>query len=153
ALLVFIGVQMVNLGHVRRVDGHGEVPVYVVTMAMVIVLGLAEGVLGGLALAMLVALRRLTRVTVRTRELPDGRHHATISGSLTFLGVPRLTQELRAIPPGTAVDLDLNIDFMDNAAFEAIHSWRLDHERLGGTVDIDELHEEWYTVAASGVRI
>lgn len=153
ALLVFIGVQMVNLGHVRKVHGHGEVPVYVVTMAMVIVLGLAEGVLGGLALAMLVALRRLTRVTVRTRELPDGRHHATISGSLTFLGVPRLTQELRAIPPGTAVDLDLNIDFMDNAAFEAIHSWRLDHERLGGTVDIDELHEEWYTMAASGVRI
>lgn len=153
ALLVFIGVQMVNLGHVRKVHGHGEVPVYLATMAAVILLGLAEGVLFGLALAALMALRRLTRVTVRTRRHPDGRHHATICGSLTFLGVPRLTQELRAIPPGVAVDLDLNIDFMDNAAFEAIHAWRLEHERLGGTVDIDELHDEWYTMAASGVRM
>ncbi|MEU4578481.1 bifunctional SulP family inorganic anion transporter/carbonic anhydrase [Nonomuraea sp. NPDC023979] len=153
ALLVFIGVQMVNLGHVRKVHGHGEVPVYMVTMAGVVVLGLAEGVLFGLALAALLALRRLTWVTVRTRQEAGGRHHATISGSLTFLGVPRLTQELRAIPAGASVDLDLNIDFMDNAAFEAIHSWRLDHERSGGTVDIDELHDEWYTLAASGARM
>ncbi|MFB4285396.1 MULTISPECIES: SulP family inorganic anion transporter [unclassified Nonomuraea] len=153
ALLVFIGVQMVNLGHIRKVHGHGEVPVYVVTMAAVILLGLAEGVLAGLALAALLALRRLTWVTVRKREDRDGRLHVTISGSLTFLGVPRLTHELRTIPAGTPVDLDLNIDFMDNGAFEAIHSWRLDHERMGGAVVIDELHDEWYALAASGARM
>ncbi|MFC5828984.1 SulP family inorganic anion transporter [Nonomuraea insulae] len=152
ALLVFIGVQMVNLGHIRKVHGHGEVPVYVVTMVAVILLGLAEGVLAGLALAALLALRRLTWVTVLKREERDGRLNVTISGSLTFLGVPRLTHELRTIPAGSAVDLDLNIDFMDNGAFEAIHSWRLDHERMGGTVDIDELHDEWYGLAASGAR-
>lgn len=153
ALLVFIGVQMVNLGHVKKVHGHGEVPVYVMTMVTVILLGLAEGVLAGLALAALLALRRLTWVTVLKREDRDGRLHVTISGSLTFLGVPRLTHELRTIPAATPVDLDLNIDFMDNAAFEALHSWRLDHERMGGTVDIDELHDEWYTLAASGARM
>ncbi|MEU6779633.1 bifunctional SulP family inorganic anion transporter/carbonic anhydrase [Nonomuraea angiospora] len=153
ALLVFIGVQMVNLGHVRKVHGHGEVPVYVVTMVTVIALGLAEGVVVGLILAALLALRRLTWVTVLKRDGGDGRLHVTVSGSLTFLGVPRLTHDLRTIPPATAVDLDLNIDFMDNAAFEAIHSWRLDHERMGGTVDIDELHDEWYTLAASGARM
>ncbi|WSG17152.1 SulP family inorganic anion transporter [Nonomuraea sp. NBC_01738] len=153
ALLVFIGVQMVNLGHVRKVHGHGEVPVYIVTMAGVIILGLAEGVLVGLGLAALMALRRLTWVTVNVRPELDGRFHVTISGSLTFLGVPRLTQELRAIPTGADVDLDLNIDFMDNAAFETIHNWRADHERLGGTVDIDEIHDEWYSLAASGSRM
>src|SRR6185437_13271763 len=105
--------------------------VYVVTMLAVILLGLAEGVLAGLALAALLALRRLTWVTVTKRQDHDGRVHVTISGSLTFLGVPRLTRELRTIASGAAVDLDLNIDFMDNAAFEAIHSWRLDHERMG----------------------
>ncbi|HEX4818291.1 MAG TPA: SulP family inorganic anion transporter [Nonomuraea sp.] len=153
ALLVFIGVQMVNLGHVKKVHGHGEVPVYVVTLVAVILLGLAEGVLAGLALAVLLALRRLTWVTVLKRRHKDGRLHVTVSGSLTFLGVPRLTHELRTVPAGTAVDLDLNIDFMDNAAFEALHSWRLDHERMGGTVVIDELHDEWYTLAASGARM
>ncbi|MFF4617977.1 SulP family inorganic anion transporter [Nonomuraea jabiensis] len=153
ALLVFIGVQMVNLGHIRKVHGHGEVPVYVVTMVTVIVLGLAEGVTVGLILAALLALRRLTWVTVLKRDGDDGRLHVTVSGSLTFLGVPRLTRELRTIAPAAAVDLDLNIDFMDNAAFEAIHSWRLHHERMGGTVDIDELHDEWYSLAASGARM
>ncbi|GAA2910819.1 SulP family inorganic anion transporter [Streptosporangium fragile] len=153
ALLVFIGVQMVNMGHLRNLRGHSEVPVYVITMAGVVLLGLAEGVLIGLGLAALFALRRLTRVTVRVVPEPDGRWHAMIGGSLTFLGVPTLTSELRAIPPGTAVDLDLNIDFMDNAAFEAIHDWRLNHERGGGTVDIDEIHDEWYTMAASGGRM
>ncbi|MFI6177453.1 SulP family inorganic anion transporter [Nonomuraea sp. NPDC051191] len=153
ALLVFIGIKTISLGHLRKVHGHNEVPVYVMTMSGVILVGLAEGVLAGLALAALLALRRLTRVTVDKRQEPGGVMHATVSGSLTFLGVPRLTQELRAIPPGVAVDLDLNIDFMDNAAFDAIHSWRLDHERLGGTVTIDELHDEWYTMAASGGRM
>ncbi|MFI6292086.1 SulP family inorganic anion transporter [Nonomuraea sp. NPDC050790] len=153
ALLVFIGVQMVNLGHVRKVHGHGEVPVYIVTLLGVVVLGLAEGVVAGLGLAALLALRRLTWVTVNVRPEEDGHYHATISGSLTFLGVPRLTHELRSIPEGASVDLDLNIDFMDNAAFEAIHSWRVDHERMGGTVDIDDIHDEWYAMAASGSRM
>ncbi|MEV0831194.1 SulP family inorganic anion transporter [Nonomuraea rubra] len=153
ALLVFTGIKTISLGHLRKAHGHHEVPVYLVTLAGVILIGLAEGVLAGLALAALLALRRLTRVTVAKRLEPDGRLHTTVSGSLTFLGVPHLTQELRTIPAGTAVDLDLNIDFMDNAAFEAIHSWRLDHERLGGTVTIDDLHDEWYTMAAGGGRV
>ncbi|MFC4063103.1 SulP family inorganic anion transporter [Planomonospora corallina] len=152
ALLVFIGVQMVNIGHVHNLRGHGEVPVYFVTLGGVVVLGLAEGVLLGLGLAALLALRRLTRVTVRAAREPDGRWHVTIDGSLTFLGVPRLTAELGAVPPGAAVDLDLNIDFMDNAAFEAVHAWRQNHERGGGTVDIDEIHDEWYAMAAGGAR-
>jgi len=90
---------------------------------------------------------------VRLRPEPDGRWHVLIAGSLTFLGVPQVTSALRAVPPGTAVDLDLNIDFMDNAAFEALHAWRLDHERMGGHISIDELHDEWYTMAASGTRV
>ncbi|MEV0616242.1 bifunctional SulP family inorganic anion transporter/carbonic anhydrase [Nonomuraea sp. NPDC050404] len=153
ALLIYIGIRTISLGHVKKVHGHNEVSVYLVTMAGVILVGLAEGVLAGLALAALLALRRLTRVTIDKREELNGHLHTTVSGSLTFLGVPRLTQELRAIPAGAAVDLDLNIDFMDNAAFEAIHNWRQEHERLGGTVTIDELHDEWYTIAASGARM
>ncbi|WP_346023018.1 SulP family inorganic anion transporter [Streptosporangium nondiastaticum] len=153
ALLVFIGVQMVNMGHLRNLRGHGEIPVYVTTMLGVALVGLAEGVLLGLGLAALLALRRLTRVTVRVTPEPGGHWHVSIAGSLTFLGVPRITSALRAIPAGVPVDLDLNIDFMDNAAFEAVHAWRTDHERSGGSVDIDEIHDEWYAMGASGARV
>ncbi|MBG0830781.1 bifunctional SulP family inorganic anion transporter/carbonic anhydrase [Planomonospora sp. ID67723] len=154
ALLVFTGVQMVNVAHVRNLRGHGEVPVYLVTLTGVVLLGLAEGVLFGLGLAALLALRRLTGVNVHVQAEPCGRRwHVLIDGSLTFLGVPRLTAELHAVPAGADVDLDLNIDFMDNAAFEAIHAWRQEHERGGGTVNIDEIHDEWYAMAASGARM
>jgi carbonic anhydrase len=153
ALLVFIGARMVNLGTVRGLHGHGELPIYVLTMGAVVVIGLAEGVLVGLGLAALFALRRLTRVSVQVRLEPDDRWHVVVTGSLTFVGVPRLIDNLRAIPAGAAVDLDLNVDFLDNAAFEALHGWRLEHERTGGSIAIDEIHDEWYTSAASGTRV
>ncbi|RCG30593.1 carbonic anhydrase [Sphaerisporangium album] len=153
ALLVFIGVRMVNLGTMRGLHGHGELPIYVLTMGAVVVVGLAEGVLLGLVLAALFALRRLTRVSVHVSLEPDDRWHVMVTGSLTFVGVPRLTDSLRSIPAGATVDLDLNVDFMDNAAFEALHGWRLEHERAGGSVAIDEMHDEWYTFAAKGTRV
>ena len=143
ALLVFIGTQMVSLAHLRDLRRHHEAAVYLVTLSTVVFLGLLEGVCIGFALAMVMSLRRLTRLTVTTEER-DGRVHVTVDGSLTFLGVPRLTHVLRTIPVGTCVDLDLHVDFMDHAAFEAIHAWRVDHERTGGNVDIDEVHEQWY---------
>ncbi|GAA1508300.1 SulP family inorganic anion transporter [Sphaerisporangium rubeum] len=153
ALLVFIGARMVNLGTMRGLHGHGELPVYVLTMGAVVLVGLAEGVLIGLGLAALLALRRLTRVSVHVRLEPDDRWHVVVTGSLTFVGVPVLSENLRAIPARAAVDLELNVDFMDNAAFEALHGWRLEHERAGGTVSIDEMHAEWYTSAARGTRV
>jgi carbonic anhydrase len=143
ALLVFIGVQMVSVAHLRDLRRHHEASVYLVTMAGVVFLGLLEGVFLGFALAMVVSLRRLTKLTVSTEESGD-RVHVTVHGSLTFLGVPRLVHVLRTVPQGSKVDLDLHADFMDHAAFEAIHAWRVDHERTGGSVDIDEVHEQWY---------
>lgn len=143
ALLVFIGVQMVSLAHLRDLRKHHEASVYLVTLFGVVFIGLLEGVFIGFALAMIVSLRRLTKLTVVTEERA-GRVHVTVHGSLTFLGVPRLAHVLRTIPEGSSVDLDLHVDFMDHAAFEAIHAWRVDHERTGGSVDIDEVHENWY---------
>ncbi|NYI93819.1 carbonic anhydrase [Streptomonospora nanhaiensis] len=143
ALLVFIGAQMVNLARLRDLRRHREASVYVVALGAVVVFGLLEGVIIGFAVAILVSLRRLTRVTVLTEEF-EGRWHIVVQGSLTFLGVPRVAHVLRTVPNGTHVDLDLHVDFMDHAAFESIHAWRLDHERTGGTVDIDEVHENWY---------
>ncbi|MEV4460097.1 SulP family inorganic anion transporter [Microbispora sp. NPDC049633] len=153
ALLLFIGVQMVNLGHVRNLRSHREIPIYFVTMAGVVLIGLAEGVAIGLGLAALLALRRLAWVSVDVRQAGERRWRIVVTGSLTFLGVPRLTEALRGIPSGSAVELDLHLDFMDNAAFEALHAWRLEHERAGGVIDVDEPHGEWYSAAISGARL
>ncbi|MBO2453891.1 hypothetical protein J4573_42850 [Actinomadura barringtoniae] len=170
-------------------------------MGGVVVLGLGEGVLLGIGLSALLALRRLTRLTVRVEQAPScnvlvppqagpeglegpatgagagagarsggtgarsggtgarsggtgarsgERWHVVVEGTLTFLGVPKVTKVLQQVPAGAGVDLDLNVDFMDHAAFDAIHEWRRAHERQGGGVDIDEIHEAWYERAVTG---
>ncbi|WP_237742595.1 SulP family inorganic anion transporter [Actinopolymorpha alba] len=148
-LLVYVGVQLVNVHHIRNLVNHREIAVYAVTAGGVVVLNLVEGVLLGVGLAVLLALRRMTRAHIRT-ENQGNYWHVVLEGSLTFLAVPRFIAALAAIPRGAHVDLDLNVDFMDHAAFDALHSWRLDHERLGGKVDIDEIHERWYEAASAG---
>ncbi|MFB4308764.1 SulP family inorganic anion transporter [Actinomadura sp. GTD37] len=158
ALLIVLGVRLADLARVRDLRHHREAPAYYATLAGVVLLGLGEGVLVGVAIMAVLALRRLTRLAVRTEELapmPDDgpvppRRHVIVEGTFTFLGVPRVSRALQAIPAGSSVDLDLNVDFMDHAAFDAVHQWRLAHERQGGRVDIDEVHEAWYERAVTG---
>ena len=152
-LLVVVGCRMLEIAHIQQLHSHREVPVYLVTLVGVVLAGLAEGVVAGIAMAAFMALRRLTRLSVRVRRHhPHHRDHwhVEVTGSLTFLGVPHLLRELRAVPPRTHVHLELNLDFMDNAGFEAIHSWGVRHHNQGGTVDIDDVHDDWYTRAADG---
>jgi carbonic anhydrase len=158
ALLVVLGLRLADPARVRDLRHHREAPAYFGTVAGVVLLGLGEGVLVGVAIMAVLALRRLTRLSVRTERLaplPDDgpvppRRHVVVEGTFTFLGVPRVTRALQEIPAGCGVDLDLNVDFMDHAAFDAIHQWRLAHERQGGRVDIDEVHEAWYERAVTG---
>ncbi|MEU5993034.1 SulP family inorganic anion transporter [Spirillospora sp. NPDC047418] len=158
ALLVVLGVRLADPARVRDLRHHREAPAYYGTLAGVVLLGLGQGVLVGIAIMAVMALRRLTRLSVRAEELVpvpgDGpvppRRHVVVEGTFTFLGVPRVTRALREIPAGCGVDLDLNVDFMDHAAFDAIHQWRVAHERQGGRVDIDEVHEAWYERAVTG---
>ncbi|TDD79974.1 SulP family inorganic anion transporter [Actinomadura rubrisoli] len=158
ALLVVLGVRLMDTARVRDLRHHREAPAYFATLAGVVVLGLGEGVLLGIGIMAVLALRRLTRLSVRAERLvpaPDDppappRWHVVVEGTFTFLGVPKVSRLLQDVPAGAAVDLDLNVDFMDHAAFDAIHEWRLAHERQGGRVDIDEVHETWYERAVTG---
>jgi carbonic anhydrase len=148
-LLVVVGCRMLEIAHIRQLHSHREVPVYLITLGGVVLAGLAEGVLAGVAAAAVTALRRLTRLAVRARR-HHSHWHVEVAGSLTFLGVPQLLRALREVPPRSHVHLELNLDFMDNAGFEAIHGWRVRHHNQGGTADIDDVHDDWYTGAAGG---
>ncbi|WP_245623130.1 SulP family inorganic anion transporter [Spirillospora albida] len=158
ALLVVLGVRMLDTARLRDLRHHREATAYIATLIGVVVLGLGEGVLLGIGVMAVLALRRLTRLRVRAERLaalPDdgplpARWHVVVEGSLTFLGVPRVMGVLEDVPAGASVDLDLNVDFMDHAAFDAIHQWKRGHERQGGRVDIDEIHEAWYERAVTG---
>lgn len=143
-LLVVVGTQLVDRGHIRSALRHGELAVYLVTLSCVVFLDLLQGVLIGLACALLATLRRivLARVRVEAGE-PDAEGRATCSvvveGTLSFLSVPRLSRVLAQVPDGSAVHLELVVDYLDHAAYDHIAAWRRAHEGNGGSVVVDEI--------------
>lgn len=148
-LLVHVGINLVNIHHIRDLTTHREAPIYYATVFGVTCINLLAGVGLGLGLSIIFLLRRLSNTKV-TMEQRDEKWHVQIGGTLTFASVPKLNEELSKIPAGHAVDIDLAVDFIDHAAFESLHGWRENHERSGGHVDIDETHEEWYKPAKEG---
>jgi carbonic anhydrase len=148
-LLVHVGVNLVNLHHIRDLTIHNEVKIYWATVIGVTCLNLLAGVGLGVALSVFYAIRRLSLTEVKMEQRGE-KWHVVIEGTMTFACVPKVNTELSKIPAGAAVDIDLAVDFIDHAAFEALHGWRQNHEKTGGKVDIDETHEEWYKPAIEG---
>ena len=130
-LLVHVGVNLVNMHHIRELRKHNEAPVYFATVLGVTGLNLLAGVGIGLGLAVIFSIRRLS-VSEVTLEERGEKWHVRIEGTLTFASVPKLNEQLSRIPPGHAVDIDLAVDFIDHAAFESLHGWRENHEKTGG---------------------
>jgi carbonic anhydrase len=151
-LLVFVGIQLVNAHHLRELITHAETITYGVTLGGVVCFDLLTGVGLGIGVSLIRLLGKLSRLHVEVSER-GGRWHVRMEGTATVLTVPKMMEYLGKIPAGASVDVDLMVQFMDHAAFDALHSWRVSHEKIGGSVDIDELHEEWYLSAASGAPV
>ncbi|MFJ6541618.1 SulP family inorganic anion transporter [Streptomyces sp. NPDC091385] len=139
ALVMAVGIQMVSLHHIRTVNRHREVPVYAATTLGVVVLGVLQGVLLGIAVAVFLALRRLTHTRI-THEEKEGVHHVHVRGQLTFLAVPRLSRTLHRVPQGAHAVVELDGSFMDHAAYEALQDWRTSHTARGGSAELTGRH-------------
>ncbi|MFI9009795.1 SulP family inorganic anion transporter [Actinosynnema sp. NPDC053489] len=149
-VLMVVGFRLVSVRRMRALWRHGEFSAYAVTLLGVVALGLVEGVLLGVGAAALRSLHRLTRASLRVEQEPDG-WRVVVRGSLVFFGVGHLVRGLRAIPLGQRVVLELHIDFLDHGAYEAIDDWRTGYERLGGHVEVDEVHDTWFSKATKGI--
>ncbi|MFD7865733.1 SulP family inorganic anion transporter [Streptomyces sp. NPDC059783] len=133
ALVMVVGVQMVNLAHIRKVHKHREFLVYGATISGVLLFGVLKGVAIGGAVAVAMALHRLGRTRLSVSER-DGRYLVVISGQLTFLAVPRLSRALGQVPQDASVTVELDGFFMDHAAYEMIQDWSNAHTAHGGRV-------------------
>ncbi|MFE9910627.1 SulP family inorganic anion transporter [Streptomyces clavifer] len=133
ALVMVVGIQMVNYAHIRNVHRHREFLVYGATITGVITVGVLEGVAIGIVVAVGVALHRLARTRITVSE-QDGKHLVTIRGQLTFLAVPRLSRLLGRLPQGADAIVELDGFFMDHAAYEAIQEWCTAQTALGGRI-------------------
>jgi carbonic anhydrase len=149
-LLVHVGAKLVNPGHLKQVLAHGDLPVYLLTLAGVVVFDLLTGVLAGIGLALVLMLRRTVWSGIHVEGEGTGRYRVVVEGVLTFLSVPRLSRVLGAIPAGVPVRLELVVDYLDHAAFESLTTWQQAHERAGGAVDVDEVGHPWFGEGKAG---
>ncbi|MGP3987767.1 SulP family inorganic anion transporter [Streptomyces sp. 3N207] len=144
ALVMVVGVRMVNPGHIGALVRHREALVFGTTAVAVVLLGVLEGVGLGIAVAVAVALHRLAgaRITVQ-RDAGSGLatrrgdgYRVLVRGQLTFLAVPRLSRALAQVPEGAKAVVELEGSFMDHAAFEALEDWRAAHTAAGGEAEV-----------------
>lgn len=139
-LLIVIGIQLIKLAHVKVAVRTGNFVIYAITIVCVVFLNLLEGVAIGLAIAILFLLVRVVRAPIEARPIggESKRWHVDIDGTLSFLLLPRLTNVLSTLPPGSEVTLNLDADYIDHSVSEAISDWKAAHEATGGTVHIIE---------------
>jgi carbonic anhydrase len=149
ALLVSIGVKLVDPRPVREFMRHQEASTYFITLFGVVAIDLLTGIALGLGWAIFRLLRKRTHVEVAI-EHADDRTHVVVRGALTFVAVPKLAGVLASIPEGRQVDVDLEAEMVDHAAFEALHAWRASYEKSGGRVDMDLRHDAWSARSAEG---
>ncbi|AQT79526.1 carbonic anhydrase [Mycolicibacterium litorale] len=138
-LLIVIGVQLVKLTHIRTARQTGDIAVYLVTILGVVFLNLLEGVLLGLALAVVLTVWRVARARIHAEQSDDNDWRVAVEGSCTFLSLPQLHTALRTVPAGTRVTLEVSVDFIDHAAQQVIEDWQRQHESSGGSVLVQEV--------------
>ncbi|MFI5509408.1 SulP family inorganic anion transporter [Mycobacterium sp. NPDC051804] len=138
-LLIVIGIQLVKRAHIETARRTGDIAVYAVTLLGVVFLNLLEGVLIGLALAIVLVLWRVVRARIKAEPIGDGEWRVLVEGSCSFLSLPRLAKTLATVPAGSAVTVELSVDYIDHAAHEVIEDWCRQHRNAGGTVEICEV--------------
>lgn len=136
ALVMAVGVQMVNATHLRTVTRHREILVYATTIVAVVLGGVLEGVAIGIAVAVGLALHRLARTRITIEQLDSGVHRVWARGQLTFLAVPRLSRVLNQIPHTGHAVVELDGSFMDHAAYETLQDWQDSHLAHGGSLEV-----------------
>lgn len=141
AVLVYTGYKLVNWKSVRELAdfGWGEVAIYSATVVTIVVAGLLEGVLLGVALAAVKLLYTFSRLRTHLELAPE-KHQAVLrlEGAATFVRLPRLAAELERVPPTAELHVDVeHLDYIDHACLDLLMTWAAQHESTGGRLSID----------------
>lgn len=148
ALLIMVGLKLVKPKEIVQLARFNEAILYAITILGVVFIDLLWGVGLGIGFALLMLLRKITQVELLQREA-GAELEVTIRGSLSFLAVPTLMNQLERLPAGRRLHLSFDVDHLDHAAIEAIRGWRLGYERAGGQVLKQPLDALWGELAAA----
>jgi MFS superfamily sulfate permease-like transporter len=149
AVLVFTGYKLVNPRHLVELRHYGwsEVGIYFATLVTIVSTDLLTGVIVGVGLSaakLLFTFAHLqTDLQADTHSL---RARLGLSGTATFLRLPRLAAALDQVPANSELHVDLeHLHYIDHACLELLTNWAKQHQAAGGSlvIDWDSLHAQF----------
>jgi MFS superfamily sulfate permease-like transporter len=158
AILVYTGYKLAYPKVVPKLlqFGKTEVFIYVVTIVMIVLTNLLEGVLVGLGLSLLKLLYAFSHLEIRKVETPaENRVDLYLEGSATLVRLPKLAAELEGLKPGADVHVHVNdLDYIDHACLDLLTNWERQHNGAGGTLTIewDELAKKYHQRRSANVK-
>ncbi|MEV4229539.1 SulP family inorganic anion transporter [Streptomyces bobili] len=133
-ILVHAGAKLVPVRAIVSLwrEHRGEALILVVTAVSIVAVSMFEGVLIGLALAILKTAWEASHIKMEIVDKGAGPVQAYLSGNATFLRLPKLLDSLEALPQDRPVELDLSgLHHLDHACRTALENWAERHSDAG----------------------
>lgn len=156
ALLVHIGIKLVNLKQIKELwkTSKSEVGIYAVTVLVIVCQDLLIGVVVGIMLSAIKLLYRFSHLELHLRD--EGKlTHLEMEGAATFLRLPLLAAKLDEVPDSAELHVDFqHLSYIDHACLDLLMNWAKQHEGTGGKLVIDwaSLHGRFTDDAKVGLE-
>ncbi|MFD5107981.1 SulP family inorganic anion transporter [Streptomyces cinereoruber] len=133
-ILVHAGWKLIPFRQVAALwrEHRGEAAILVVTAVAIVVVNMFEGVLIGLALAVVKTAWEASHVKLEVVDKGAGPIEAYLTGNATFLRLPKILDTLESLPQDRPVELDLSgLHHLDHACRTALENWAERHSATG----------------------
>lgn len=133
-ILVHAGWKLIPLRGIASMwrDHRGEALILIVTAVSIVAVNMFEGVLIGLALAVAKTAWEASHIKLEIIDKGAGPVQAYLSGNATFLRLPKILDNLEALPQDRPVELDLSgLHHLDHACRTALENWAERHSATG----------------------
>jgi len=141
AVLVVTGWKLVNVKHVRELfHHHGILPavIWAATLVIVVAEDLLTGVLVGIALSLIEVIPHLKRLKLGVDHHEADEHAAlSLSGTATFVQLPRLSDALDKAPADKPLTIDVrDLAAVDHSCAELFREWLARRRARGASVTL-----------------
>ncbi|WP_236808702.1 SulP family inorganic anion transporter [Amycolatopsis albispora] len=140
-LLVHAGWKLIPLRSIVTLwrEHRGEALILVVTAVAIVAVNMFEGVLIGLALSVAKTAWEASHLKLEVVDKGAGPVQVHLSGNATFLRLPKILDDLEALPRDRPIELDLSgLHHLDHACRTALENWADRHSAGPEPVKVTE---------------
>lgn len=159
AILVYTGYRLIDRRSLALLykQGRSELAICLITLFGVVFIDLFVGIMAGLGAAIGKIVYTFAKLEIRSEPNATGTiHELHLTGSATFLQLPRLATELESVPDDRELHVHIDqLDHIDHACLELLSSWdtrRTSEGKPGMVVEWDELTERYRRALVGAAR-